>query len=84
MGWAFIQTLLRSSYDMYGFHSLETDVEDLRLLIDHIQRTFSKDVPIVLMGHSTGCQVNNEHVAAFNDVKMSSITPFQISILQLY
>ena len=47
---------MRSSFDGFGFSSLKNDVEDISALVKYL-RNRDKD-KIVLMGHSTGCQVS--------------------------
>ena len=49
-----MQTLLRSSHSAYGAHSLETDAQDLDELIAALE--LDNTTPLLLMGHSTGCQ----------------------------
>jgi len=59
IGWRFIAPILRSSFNQFGFCSLETDAEDIRNVIASIvQRVHPDQRPIsfALMGHSTGCQ----------------------------
>lgn len=47
---------MRSSYSGYGTASLATDVQDISALVKHLRQKGKKK--IVLMGHSTGCQVH--------------------------
>ncbi|CAF0739470.1 unnamed protein product [Didymodactylos carnosus] len=55
-GYCLIQILLRSCYLQYGFHSLQTDLEDLDSLIEKLVQERGQPTSLILMGHSTGCQ----------------------------
>ena len=54
-GYSLVQVHISSSFNQFGVHTLDTDVQELtevvRHLVDHLK--FKK---ILLMGHSTGCQ----------------------------
>uniref|UniRef100_A0A7S3LJA4 Uncharacterized protein n=1 Tax=Aplanochytrium stocchinoi TaxID=215587 RepID=A0A7S3LJA4_9STRA len=61
-GYAVIQPLLSSSYNMFGTNTLLKDVEDLTKLFSYLTTTESsgrkKAVDqVVMVGHSTGCQI---------------------------
>lgn len=47
---------IRSSFDGFGWGSLAQDVEDISAVVKYL-RGIGKE-KIVLMGHSTGCQVS--------------------------
>lgn len=49
---------LKSSFSAFGFARLVDDVADMAALVKYL-RSLGKE-RIVLMGHSTGCQVPNE------------------------
>jgi len=51
-----IQPLFRSSNLQYGWHTIDNDVEDLKVLIDYLIHNRNNLKSIILMGHSTGCQ----------------------------
>lgn len=54
-GWAFIQTLMTSSYTGYGISTLDQDAEEIETLVSFlVDKWDSKGV--VLIGHSTGTQ----------------------------
>lgn len=61
-GWATVQPLLRGSYCQFGTGGLDRDVEDLSSLL-----TFLRDQRgakrVVLLGHSTGCQITTRFLA---------------------
>ncbi|KAF2838303.1 DUF1749-domain-containing protein [Patellaria atrata CBS 101060] len=54
--WTLIQPLLRSSYQGWGTGSLEGDVEDLEKCVGYLRGVYGR-CRVVVMGHSTGCQV---------------------------
>jgi len=54
-GWSLIQVVMSSSYLQFGISSLDTDAEELNMLIDSLKgRDYASQV--VVAGHSTGCQ----------------------------
>ncbi|CAI7814586.1 unnamed protein product, partial [Closterium sp. NIES-54] len=55
--WSLLQTQLSSSYFGYGASSLEQDAAEIDELIAYIIRRYHAS-EVVLVGHSTGCQVN--------------------------
>jgi pimeloyl-ACP methyl ester carboxylesterase len=56
LGWALVQPLLSSSYSGYGTGTLDRDVTELSQFIEHLSQQFNSS-KIVLVGHSTGCQI---------------------------
>ena len=58
--WNFVNPILRSSYNQFGFGSLDEDVEDLDDLIEFLKGDTEGaergDFKLILVGHSTGCQ----------------------------
>jgi hypothetical protein len=62
---------LSSSFAGYGFASLAKDVMEIDALVRYLRQIGKRK--IVLMGHSTGCQVSHRH----------SCSPSRDSILQL-
>lgn len=53
--WSVFEIRMRSSFSGYGYSSLKNDVEDISALVKYLRGIGKKKV--VLMGHSTGCQV---------------------------
>lgn len=53
---------IHSSFDGFGWGSLAQDVEDVSAVVKYL-RSIGKE-KIVLMGHSTGCQVRNHSAAS--------------------
>lgn len=53
---------IRSSFDGFGFGRLAEDVEDISAVVKYL-RSLGKE-KIVLMGHSTGCQVSGGSLRA--------------------
>lgn len=53
--WSLFEIRMRSSFSGYGYSSLKNDVEDISALVRYLRSIGKKK--IVLMGHSTGCQV---------------------------
>lgn len=53
--YSLVQVNLSTSFCQFGLHSLETDVQELTLIIQYLkeQLHFNK---LILLGHSTGCQ----------------------------
>jgi hypothetical protein len=58
--WNLAQLHLNSSYKMWGFSSLQQDVEEISKCVNYF-RTI-KSGKIILMGHSTGCQDVMEYI----------------------
>lgn len=54
--WSLVQILLSSSYTGYGISSLQQDAMELDQLIHYLINKENSD-GVVLLGHSTGCQV---------------------------
>jgi pimeloyl-ACP methyl ester carboxylesterase len=54
-GWSVVQVVLSSSYMQFGLSSLDTDAEELNMLIDHLKERDGAS-QVVIAGHSTGCQ----------------------------
>lgn len=55
LSYSVFEIRLRSSFDGFGASSLQNDVEDISALVKYLRGKEKKKV--VLMGHSTGCQV---------------------------
>jgi pimeloyl-ACP methyl ester carboxylesterase len=55
IGWCTIQIVLSSSYQAYGFSSLDRDAEEIAMLLEHLSHTTGLEKTF-LLGHSTGCQ----------------------------
>jgi len=55
-GWSLVQANLRSSYNQWGFGSLDQDVEDLTALIEALL-TERGAKSLAVCGHSTGSQI---------------------------
>ena len=55
-GWSVVQANLRSSYQQWGFGSLDEDVQDVTSLIEHLVRHRSAE-SLAICGHSTGSQI---------------------------
>lgn len=55
---------LKSSFSGFGFARLVDDVADISALVKYL-RSIGKE-RIVLMGHSTGCQVKNNYHTRFD------------------
>lgn len=53
---ALVQAQLRSSYDGWGSAALDGDADELLLLLAWLRRE-QRSVGVVLVGHSTGCQI---------------------------
>ena len=53
--YSLIQPLLRSSNLQFGWHSIDTDIEDFKALLDYLTKNRTNLESIILMGHSTGC-----------------------------
>lgn len=53
--WSVFEIRMRSSFTAFGYSSLKNDVEDISALVRYLRSIGKKK--IVLMGHSTGCQV---------------------------
>ncbi|KAI8099460.1 uncharacterized protein BX664DRAFT_321291 [Halteromyces radiatus] len=58
--YSLIQIQTTSSYNGYGASSLENDVKELDYLIEFLKQTYHK-THLVVMGHSTGCQISVCH-----------------------
>eukprot|EP00937_MAST-01D_sp_MAST-1D-sp2_P002615 g2615.t1 len=60
-GWSVVQPLLSSSYLGYGISSLRTDCDEIDALLTSMLRPVGdgSEAPpvVVIMGHSTGCQI---------------------------
>lgn len=56
LGYSVFEIRIRSSFDGFGWGSLAQDVEDISAVVKYL-RSLGKE-QIVLMGHSTGCQVS--------------------------
>ncbi|KAJ9604820.1 hypothetical protein H2200_010935 [Cladophialophora chaetospira] len=56
--WRLMQVQLSSNGRSWGLFDLDRDVEEISVAISYIRTTITKSStsPIVLMGHSTGCQ----------------------------
>jgi pimeloyl-ACP methyl ester carboxylesterase len=54
-GWSLVQLVMSSSYLQFGISSLDTDAEELNMLIDSLKQTGCAS-QVVIAGHSTGCQ----------------------------
>ncbi|KND00282.1 uncharacterized protein SPPG_04611 [Spizellomyces punctatus DAOM BR117] len=54
-GYSFVQPILSSSYHGYGTSSLQSDSDQIDLLVDYLRERRGK-MRIVLIGHSTGAQ----------------------------
>jgi hypothetical protein len=52
-----VQPLLRSSYRQYGVATLAQDVDDVDDLVATLTATLGRAPRVLLIGHSTGCQV---------------------------
>lgn len=57
LGYSFFELRLRSAFQGFGTVSLADDVADISGLVKYL-RSIGKE-KIVLMGHSTGCQVRD-------------------------
>ena len=87
-GWSLVSALLRSSHSAWGCSSLDDDAADVDTLLQHLGGRGSAGV--VLMGHSTGCQISVRtafrlHEAAAlggTDEKLSARAPLLGAILQ--
>lgn len=60
LGYSVFETRLRSSFTGFGYSRLSDDVADISALVKHL-RGIGKQ-KIVLMGHSTGCQVRRSTI----------------------
>lgn len=65
LGYSVFEIRMRSSFNGFGTSSLKKDVEDISSLVSYL-RGRGKD-KIVLMGHSTGCQVFHATVEAHRE-----------------
>lgn len=52
--WTVVEIQTRTANDGWSYHSLDDDVEDLVQTLNYLSRKYTQ---IVVMGHSTGCQV---------------------------
>lgn len=52
-----LQVMLRTAYRQYGFGSVAQDVDDLDELADTLEQHLGRPPRLLLIGHSTGCQV---------------------------
>ncbi|KAG8525917.1 uncharacterized protein KY384_000679 [Bacidia gigantensis] len=52
--WRIVEPILGSAYRQWGFSTLGEDVEEIVLLVQYFRSNGGK---VVLMGHSTGCQM---------------------------
>ncbi|GMH58987.1 hypothetical protein TL16_g02733 [Triparma laevis f. inornata] len=55
VGYALVNPVLRSAGLQFGWGSLEEDVEDIKHLIEFLEKEYNAE-EVVLIGHSTGCQ----------------------------
>lgn len=55
LSYSVFEIRLRSSFSGFGYSSLAEDVEDISAVVKYL-RSIGKE-KVVLMGHSTGCQV---------------------------
>jgi triacylglycerol esterase/lipase EstA (alpha/beta hydrolase family) len=54
--WSLVQLLMSSSYSGFGTSSLKQDAQEIDQLINHLINKENSE-GVVLLGHSTGCQV---------------------------
>jgi pimeloyl-ACP methyl ester carboxylesterase len=59
---------LRSSFTAFGYSSLDEDVADMAVLIRYLREDLGRK-KVVIVGHSTGCQVSWEITRALSIVK---------------
>ena len=59
LSYSVFEIRMSSSFTGYGFTSLADDVADLSALVKYLRGLDKKKV--VLLGHSTGCQVGGAH-----------------------
>ena len=57
LGYSVFECRLRSSFSGFGHSSLANDVHDISALVKYL-RSIGRE-RVVLMGHSTGCQVRS-------------------------
>jgi pimeloyl-ACP methyl ester carboxylesterase len=62
--WPVFEIRLSSSFGQWGFGSLEDDVREISEVVKHIRHDMLFD-KVVLMGHSTGCQVRRKCAVRF-------------------
>ncbi len=55
-GWSVFEVRLNSSFGQWGFSSLKEDVREIGEIVSYLRERLGKE-RVVLMGHSTGCQV---------------------------
>mmetsp|Transcript_51877 Transcript_51877/g.161432 ORF Transcript_51877/g.161432 Transcript_51877/m.161432 type:complete len:366 (+) Transcript_51877:49-1146(+) len=72
-GWSMVQPILRSSYNMWGFGSLERDVEDLSALLDFLARE-REGKKFAICGHSTGCQIACHYMRSRENLPQHNIS----------
>lgn len=58
LGYSVFEVRLSSSFSGYGFGSLGKDVEEVSALVKYLKEELGRE-KVVLMGHSTGCQVGS-------------------------
>lgn len=54
--WSVFEVRLNSSFGQWGFSSLKEDVREIGEIVSYLKEKLGK-ARVVLMGHSTGCQV---------------------------
>lgn len=54
--WSVFEVRLNSSFGQWGFSSLRADVVEIGEVVSYLRRQLGRS-KVVLMGHSTGCQV---------------------------
>ena len=59
--WRIVEPILGSSYSQWGISTLNDDVAEIAVLVRYFQATGGK---VVLMGHSTGCQMIMHYLAS--------------------
>jgi len=57
-GYALLQPILRSSYCQFGTGTLIRDMDDLINLFKWINKRSENNSKVILMGHSTGCNIS--------------------------
>lgn len=61
--WSVFEIRLSSSFNQWGFSDLDSDAKEIGEAVKHLKGKMGK-AKVVLMGHSTGCQVRSPRLLA--------------------
>lgn len=69
--WTLVQPLFSCSYHGYGTSTLSNDINELNEFILHLKNNFNCE-KIILIGHSTGCQISC-HLINHGSIEVTSL-----------